>query len=193
MSTTYGYVRVSSTDQNTDRQHLALHEQGIPPERIFTDRLSGKDFQRPQYRELLARLRPGDLLCVTSIDRLGRNYEEIQRQWRILTRDMRVDIRVLDMPLLDTRRDRDLLGTFIADLVLQVLSFIAQNERENIRRRQASRRRACGASASAGNPGPCPAISSRSTNSGKQGPSRRRKRRNAAAWHAQRFAIGLNP
>ena len=137
MSTTYGYVRVSSTDQNTDRQHLALQEQGIPPERIFTDRLSGKDFQRPQYRELLARLRPGDLLCVTSIDRLGRNYEEIQRQWRILTRDMRVDIRVLDMPLLDTRRDRDLLGTFIADLVLQVLSFIAQNERENIRRRQA--------------------------------------------------------
>lgn len=137
MSTTYGYVRVSSTDQNTDRQHLALQEQGIPPERIFTDRLSGKDFQRPQYRELLAQLRPGDLLCVTSIDRLGRNYEEIQRQWRILTRDMRVDIRVLDMPLLDTRRDRDLLGTFIADLVLQVLSFIAQNERENIRRRQA--------------------------------------------------------
>lgn len=129
MSTTYGYVRVSSTDQNTDRQHLALQEQGIPPERIFTDRLSGKDFQRPQYRELLARLRPGDLLCVTSIDRLGRNYEEIQRQWRILTRDMRVDIRVLDMPLLDTRRDRDLLGTFIADLVLQVLSFIAQDRK----------------------------------------------------------------
>ena len=129
MNTTYGYVRVSSTDQHTDRQHLALQERGIPRERVFTDRLSGKDFQRPQYRALLARLRPGDLLCITSIDRLGRNYEEIQQQWRILTREMGVDILVLDMPLLDTRRDRDLLGTFIADLVLQVLSFIAQNER----------------------------------------------------------------
>lgn len=137
MNTTYGYVRVSSTDQHTDRQHLALQERGIPRERVFTDRLSGKDFQRPQYRALLARLRPGDLLCITSIDRLGRNYEEIQQQWRILTREMGVDILVLDMPLLDTRRDRDLLGTFIADLVLQVLSFIAQNERETIRRRQA--------------------------------------------------------
>ena len=123
--------------QHTDRQHLALQERGIPRERVFTDRLSGKDFQRPQYRALLARLRPGDLLCITSIDRLGRNYEEIQQQWRILTREMGVDILVLDMPLLDTRRDRDLLGTFIADLVLQVLSFIAQNERETIRRRQA--------------------------------------------------------
>ena len=123
MSTTYGYVRVSSTDQNTDRQHLALQEQGIPPERIFTDRLSGKDFQRPQYRELLARLRPGDLLCVTSIDRLGRNYEEIQRQWRILTRDMRVDIRVLDMPLLDTRRDRDLQAEVIAAARLRGIRF----------------------------------------------------------------------
>ena len=126
MNTTYGYVRVSSTDQHTDRQHLALQERGIPRERVFTDRLSGKDFQRPQYRALLARLRPGDLLCITSIDRLGRNYEEIQQQWRILTREMGVDILVLDMPLLDTRRDRDLLGTFIA-----------QNERETIRRRQA--------------------------------------------------------
>lgn len=137
MHTTYGYIRVSSTDQHTDRQHLALQEQVIPQERVFTDRLSGKDFQRPQYKALLARLRPGDLLCITSIDRLGRNYEEIQQQWRILTREMGVDILVLDMPLLDTRRDRDLLGTFIADLVLQVLSFIAQNERETIRRRQA--------------------------------------------------------
>ena len=108
MNTTYGYVRVSSTDQHTDRQHLALQERGIPRERVFTDRLSGKDFQRPQYRALLARLRPGDLLCITSIDRLGRNYEEIQQQWRILTREMGVDILVLDMPLLDTRRDRDL-------------------------------------------------------------------------------------
>lgn len=99
--------------------------------------MSGKDFRRPRYEDLLARLRPGDQLCVTSIDRLGRNYGEIQRQWRLLTQERHVDILVLDMPLLDTRRDRDLLGTFIADLVLQVLSFVAQNERENIRRRQA--------------------------------------------------------
>lgn len=138
MGTTYGYVRVSSTDQNTDRQYLALQGQGIPEECIFfIDRISGKDFRRPRYGTLLSRLRSGDLLCVTSIDRLGRNYEEIQEQWRLLTREMAVDILVLDMPLLDTRRDRDLLGTFIADLVLQVLSFIAQNERESIRRRQA--------------------------------------------------------
>lgn len=137
MGTTYGYVRVSSTDQNTDRQYLALQEQGIPEECIFIDRISGKDFRRPRYGTLLSRLRSGDLLCITSIDRLGRNYEEIQEQWRLLTREMAVDILVLDMPLLDTRRDRDLLGTFIADLVLQVLSFIAQNERESIRRRQA--------------------------------------------------------
>lgn len=137
MSSTYGYVRVSSTDQHTDRQYLALRAHGIPVTHIFTDRLSGKDFQRPCYQALLTRLRPGDLLCITSIDRLGRNYEEIQQQWRLLTREKGADIRVLDMPLLDTRRDRDLLGTFIADLVLQVLSFVAQNERENIRRRQA--------------------------------------------------------
>ena len=137
MNTTYGYVRVSSTDQHTDRQHLALQERGIPRERVFTDRLSGKDFQRPQYRALLARLRPGDLLCITSIDRLGRNYEEIQQQWRILTREMGVDILVLDMPLLDTRRGKDLMGTFLGDIVLQVLSFVAENERSNIRQRQA--------------------------------------------------------
>ncbi len=101
------------------------------------DKLSGKDFQRPQYQAMLKKLNPGDLLCVTSIDRLGRNYEEILEQWRVLTREKRVDILVLDMPLLDTRRDKNLLGTFIADLVLQVLSFVAQNERENIRTRQA--------------------------------------------------------
>ena len=116
---------------------MALEQKAIPPDRIFMDKLSGKNFQRPQYQALLGRLKPGDQLCITSIDRLGRNYEEIQQQWKVITREKRADILVLDMPLLDTRRDRDLLGTFIADLVLQVLSFVAQNERENIRRRQA--------------------------------------------------------
>ena len=137
MTQTYGYVRVSSADQNEDRQLMTMREYSITADRIYMDKLSGKNFQRPQYRALLRRLRPGDLLCITSIDRLGRNYEEIQRQWRILTKEKKVDILVLDMPLLDTRRDKDLLGTFIADLVLQVLSFVAQNERENIRKRQA--------------------------------------------------------
>ena len=124
-------------DQNESRQLMAMEELSIERNRIYVDKLSGKDFQRPQYRAMLRRLKPGDLLCVASIDRLGRNYEEIQRQWRILTQEMKVDILVLDMPLLDTRRGKDLLGTFIADLVLQVLSFVAQNERENIRKRQA--------------------------------------------------------
>ncbi|WP_299392932.1 recombinase family protein [uncultured Desulfovibrio sp.] len=137
MAETYGYIRVSSTDQNESRQRIALEQQAISSNRIFMDKMSGKDFQRPQYQAMLKKLRPGDLLCVTSIDRLGRNYEEILEQWRILTREKRVDILVLDMPLLDTRRDKKLLGTFIADLVLQVLSFVAQSERENIRNRQA--------------------------------------------------------
>ena len=137
MGEIYGYVRVSSIDQNESRQRMAMCERSIAEKCIYTDKISGKDFQRPQYQKMLKHLKPGDQLCITSIDRLGRNYEEIQRQWRILTRDMKVDILVLDMPLLDTRRDRDLLGTFIADLVLQVLSFVAQNERENIRKRQA--------------------------------------------------------
>ncbi len=137
MAATYGYIRVSSTDQNESRQRIALEQQGIPSKRIFMDKMSGKDFQRPRYQAMLKKLRPGDLLCVTSIDRLGRNYEEILEQWRVLTREKHVDILVLDMPLLDTRRDKNLLGTFIADLVLQVLSFVAQNERENIRSRQA--------------------------------------------------------
>lgn len=137
MGITYGYIRVSSTDQNEDRQLLTMKSHGITEERLFIDKLSGKDFNRPRYRALLRRLHPGDQLCIVSIDRLGRNYEEIQEQWRILTREKKVDILVFDMPLLDTRRDKDLLGTFIADLVLQVLSFVAQNERENIRRRQA--------------------------------------------------------
>ena len=137
MGRTYGYIRVSSSDQNESRQYMAMYEQGIAENHLFIDKLSGKDFRRPQYRTMLRQLKPGDILCVTSIDRLGRNYEEIQQQWRIITRDMKVDILVLDMPLLDTRRDKDLLGTFISDLVLQVLSFVAQKERENIRKRQA--------------------------------------------------------
>lgn len=137
MEQTYGYIRVSSTDQNEGRQRMAFEQKAISADRIFMDKVSGKDFQRPQYQALLTRLKPGDQLCIASIDRLGRNYEEIQQQWRFLTKEKRVDILVLDMPLLDTRRDKDLLGTFIADLVLQVLSFVAQNERENIRKRQA--------------------------------------------------------
>ena len=137
MEQTYGYIRVSSTDQNEGRQRVAFERLAIPDDHIFMDKLSGKDFQRPQYQKLVACLNPGDQLCVTSIDRLGRNYEEIQQQWRFLTREKKIDILVLDMPLLDTRRDKDLLGTFIADLVLQILSFVAQSERENIRKRQA--------------------------------------------------------
>ena len=137
MEQTYGYIRVSSVDQNESRQRIALEQQAIAPDRIFMDKMSGKDFQRPQYQAMIKKLRAGDLLCITSIDRLGRNYEEILEQWRVLTREKRVDILVLDMPLLDTRRDKNLLGTFIADLVLQVLSFVAQSERENIRSRQA--------------------------------------------------------
>ena len=137
MAGAYGYIRVSSTDQNESRQRIALERQAIRSDRIFMDKLSGKDFQRPQYQAMLKKLRAGDLLCITSIDRLGRNYEEIQQQWRILTKDIGIDVCVIDMPLLDTRYGKDLLGTFIADLVLQILSFTAQNERENIKKRQA--------------------------------------------------------
>lgn len=195
MNSVYGYARVSSTDQNAERQHLSLQRQGIPRHRIFTDRMSGKDFRRPRYEDLLARLRPGDQLCVTSIDRLGRNYEEIQRQWRLLTQERHVDILVLDMPLLDTRRDRDLLGTFIADLVLQVLSFVAQNERENIRRRQAkaSPLHGCGAFAWDGNQGPCLPIFPKCTNCGRQEKSPLSKPRNSAAWHGQHSVTVQNP
>ena len=133
----YGYIRVSSTDQNEDRQLLAMQELNIPLERIFVDKQSGKDFDRPSYQKLMSVLVAGDLLYIKSIDRLGRNYEEIQNQWRILTKEKGIDIAVLDMPLLDTRINKDLMGTFIADLVLQVLSFVAHNERDSIRKRQA--------------------------------------------------------
>lgn len=137
MGNIYGYVRVSSTDQNEDRQFDAMHEVGVPEKNIYLDKQSGKDFERPQYKKLVKKLQPGDLLYILSIDRLGRNYEEIQKQWRILTKESGVDICVIDMPLLDTRNGKDLMGTFIADLVLQILSFVAQNERENIKKRQA--------------------------------------------------------
>lgn len=137
MIKTYGYVRVSSTDQNEDRQMMALSSCDIPPKNIYMDKQSGKDFDRPGYKKLMRKLKAGDLLYVPSIDRLGRNYEEIQNQWRILTKEIGVDICVLDMPLLDTRQGKDLMGTFIADLVLQILSFVAQSERENIKKRQA--------------------------------------------------------
>ncbi|MCI8336181.1 MAG: recombinase family protein [Peptococcaceae bacterium] len=134
---TYGYIRVSTQEQNEDRQYIALLEKAVAAECIYMDKLSGKDFDRPKYQEMIGKLRQGDLLYVLSIDRLGRNYEEIQRQWRLLTKEIGVDICVIDMPLLDTRNGKDLMGTFIADLVLQILSFVAQNERENIRKRQA--------------------------------------------------------
>lgn len=134
---TYGYIRVSTREQNEDRQRIALRARGIPASHIYTDKQSGGDFDRPHYRALVRRMKKDDLLCVKSIDRLGRNYREILEQWRILTREKGVDIAVLDMPLLDTRRGKDLLGTFIADIVLQILSFVAENERDNIRRRQA--------------------------------------------------------
>lgn len=133
----YGYIRVSSRDQNEDRQLIALREVGVAEKNIYLDKQSGKDFNRPQYKKLLRKLKKDDLLYIKSIDRLGRNYEEIQNQWRVLTKEKGIDIVVLDMPLLDTRRGKDLMGTFLSDIVLQVLSFVAENERTNIRQRQA--------------------------------------------------------
>ena len=137
MSNIYGYVRVSTKEQNEDRQMIAMREMGVPEKNIYIDKQSGKDFERPQYRRLVRRMKKDDLLYIKSIDRLGRNYEEIQNQWRLLTKDKGVDICVIDMPLLDTRRGKDLVGTFLSDIVLQVLSFVAENERTNIRQRQA--------------------------------------------------------
>lgn len=133
----YGYIRVSTKEQNTDRQMVALQACGIPPNRIYIDKQSGKDFDRPQYRRLLRRLKPNDALIVKSTDRLGRNYNEILEQWRLITKEKHADIVVLDMPLLDTRAHKDLTGTLIADIFLQFLSYVAQTEREFIRQRQA--------------------------------------------------------
>ena len=136
MSAVYAYVRVSSVDQNEDRQLIAMREKKVPPKNFFMDKQSGKDFNRPQYQALIKKLKPGDLVYIHSIDRLCRNYEEIHAQWRILTKEIKADLCVLDMPLLDTRYGKDLMGTFIADLVLQILSFVAQKERESIKKRQ---------------------------------------------------------
>ena len=133
----YGYIRVSTKEQNEDRQRLAMHEFGIVDRDLYMDKQSGKDFERPNYKRLLRKLKPGDTLVIKSIDRLGRNYEEILEQWRIITREKKAAIVVLDMPLLDTRQGRDLTGTLIADIVLQLLSYVAQTEREFIRQRQA--------------------------------------------------------
>ena len=134
---TYAYIRVSTRDQNEGRQLAALTSLGISEMNLFLDKQSGKDFNRPAYRKIIKKLKPGDLLIIKSIDRLGRNYEEILEQWRHITKEIQADIRVLDMPLLDTSNHRDLTGTLIADIVLQLLSYVAQSERENIRQRQA--------------------------------------------------------
>ena len=136
MNKIYGYVRVSSTEQNEDRQLLAMADRYVPQVNIYIDKQSGKNFNRPMYKKLDKKLKKNDLLYIKSIDRLGRNYEEILTQWRILTKEKKVDIVVIDMPLLDTRNGKDLMGTFIADLVLQLLSFISENERKTIRQRQ---------------------------------------------------------
>ena len=135
-TTVYGYVRISGTDQNEDRQMEAMRKKGVEESHIYVDKQSGRDFNRPGYLKMMGRLKEGDLLYVLSIDRLGRNYREVQEQWRVLTKEMGVDICVIDMPLLDTRNGKDLKGTFIADLVLQILSFVAESERDNIRKRQ---------------------------------------------------------
>ena len=135
--TTYGYVRVSTQEQNESRQIAAMHEFGVADENIIVEKLSGKDFHRPRYQRMVKSLQPGDVLVVKSIDRLGRNYDEILEQWGVITKKQKAAIVVLDMPLLDTRQGRDLTGTLIADIVLQLLSYVAQTERENIRRRQA--------------------------------------------------------
>ena len=133
----YGYIRVSSVDQNEARQVIELTRYGIIEKNIYMDKLSGKDFNRPQYQRLKKRLREGDVLVVKSIDRLGRNYEEIQNEWRQIVKEIKADIVVIDMPILDTRTNKDLIGTLISDIVLQLLSYVAQSERENIRQRQA--------------------------------------------------------
>lgn len=133
----YGYIRVSSTDQNEDRQQIALEALGIEKGNIYLDKQSGKNFDRPAYKKMVRKMRPGDCLFVKSMDRLGRNYDEIKQQWEYLTKEKNIDIVILDMPLLDTRQDKNLMGKFIADLVLQILAFVAEQERTNIKQRQA--------------------------------------------------------
>ena len=136
-STVYGYVRVSTQCQNEDRQMIAMEEMDVPEENVYVDKQSGKDFNRPQYKRLMKRIKEGDVIYIKSIDRLGRNYDEILEQWRVITKVKKVDIVVIDMPILDTRRDKNLIGTLVSDIFLQVLSFVAENERTTIRQRQA--------------------------------------------------------
>lgn len=136
MMSVYGYIRVSSSDQNEDRQMVAMNNARVPRRNIFMDKMSGKDFERPMYKKMVKKLKRDDLIYIKSIDRLGRNYQEVVEQWQYLTRVKNVDIVVIEMPLLDTRRGKDLMGTFLSDIVLQVLSFVAENERNNIRSRQ---------------------------------------------------------
>lgn len=133
----YGYMRVSSKEQNEDRQKIALTEMGVPENNIYMDKQPGKDFERTQYKRLLRKLNENSVLYIKSIDRLGRNYGELNEQWRIITKEKKADIVVIDMPLLDTRREKNLLGTFISDVVLALLSYVAENERTNIKQRQA--------------------------------------------------------
>lgn len=137
MSNVYAYIRVSTKEQNEDRQLIAINELKVPVNNIYIDKQSGKDFDRPKYNKMIKKFKKNDVLFIKSIDRLGRNYDEILEQWRILTKEKGIDIVVLDMPLLDTRRGKDLMGTFLSDIVLQVLSFVAENERVNIKQRQA--------------------------------------------------------
>ena len=137
MGTIYGYCRVSTREQHEDRQVIALKEMGVPEESIFMDKQSGKDFNRPQYKKLIRKLKPDDVIFIKSIDRLGRNYDEILEQWKIITKDKKADLYIIDMPLLDTRREKSLLGTLIADLVLTLFSYVAENERTTIKSRQA--------------------------------------------------------
>ena len=166
--TTYGYIRVSSKDQNEDRQRIALREAGVAEKHLYLDKQSGKDLERPQYKNLIHRMKKDDLLYIKSIDRLGRNYEEILEQWWLITKEKGADIAVLDMPVLDTRRGKDLMGTFLPDIVLQILSFVAESERDNIRQRQAEGIAAAKSrgSASAVRPCLCRIIFSRYTGPG---------------------------
>ena len=136
MNSVYGYIRMSSFDQNEDRQMIAMQKAMIPRKNIYMDKQSGKDFERPMYKKMVRKLKCDDVVYIKSIDRLGRNYKEVVEQWQYLTRVKKVDIVVMEMPLLDTRKGKDLMGTFLSDLVLQILSFVAENERENIRSRQ---------------------------------------------------------
>ena len=133
----YGYVRVSTADQNEDRQLIAMSEAGVPADHIYTDKQSGKDFERPAYKKLVKKLKPGDVVTFKSIDRMGRNYKDILDQWRVITKDKGADVVVLDMPILDTRQQKNLIGTLISDIVLQLLSYVSETERINIRQRQA--------------------------------------------------------